>query len=203
VEYSFYTISSNSTATYKDKGSKFIAFAYPVGNEEKVKEYLDELKNRFHDARHHCYAYKIGVSNILERMNDDGEPSGTAGKPIHGQILSASLTNVLIAVVRYFGGTLLGTGGLIHAYKTAAAAAISHAKIVKKILRDKIDIEFGYPVINQVMQVIKEEQIENADYDLREKCRISIQSDPGKTEQLLQRFVLIDNLEVKITKPCL
>jgi uncharacterized YigZ family protein len=186
---------------YKDKGSKFIAFAYPVANEEDVKEHLNEIKTRYHDARHHCYAYKIGLSRVSERMNDDGEPPGTAGKPIHGQILSASLTNILIIVVRYFGGTLLGTGGLIQAYKSAAAAAIKQAGIVKETLHDKIDLEFGYPVINQVMQIIKEEQLEDAEYDLREDCKISIQSDPRKTGKLLQRFGLIDNLKVQITKP--
>ena len=128
---SYRTIKTLSQGLYKDKGSKFMAFAYPVSEQESIKPIIDDIKKTYHDARHHCYAYMIGYQRQIWRANDDGEPSGTAGKPILGQINSAELTNILIVVIRYFGGILLGTSGLINAYKCAAADAISNAEIVE------------------------------------------------------------------------
>ena len=131
------TIKSVSHGLFKDKGSKFISIAFPVRNEDEIKKFLDETRKEHHDARHHCYAYALGKDGSAWRSNDDGEPSGTGGKPILGQIRSFGVTNVLIIVPRYFGGTLLGTSGLINAYKTAAESALSNAEIIDYIIQQK------------------------------------------------------------------
>ncbi|MDR2971748.1 MAG: YigZ family protein [Bacteroidales bacterium] len=130
----FYTISEPAEAIFKEKKSKFLAFAFPVENEAEIKEKVAFLKKKYHDARHHCYAYILGAEKLKYRMNDDGEPSGTAGNPIHGQLLSKEVTNVLIVVVRYFGGIKLGTGGLRVAYKLAAKKVLENATIIEKIV---------------------------------------------------------------------
>ncbi|PLX14682.1 MAG: YigZ family protein, partial [Marinilabiliales bacterium] len=130
----YLTISKPSEGLFKDRGSKFLAFAYPVSSEEEIKAFQEQLRSDYHDARHHCYAYMLGPKKENYRANDDGEPSSTAGKPILGQIRSFDLTNILIVVIRYFGGTKLGVGGLINAYKTAAEEALKNAKIIRKTL---------------------------------------------------------------------
>jgi len=132
AEIKIKTILSPAEAIFKEKRSKFFAFAYPVENEAEIKEKIAFLKKNFHDARHHCYAYILGVNKAIYRMNDDGEPSGTAGRPIHGQLLSKDVTNVLVVVVRYFGGVKLGTGGLRVAYKLAAKEVLENAIIIEK-----------------------------------------------------------------------
>ena len=141
---SYKTIKSFSHGIFRDKGSRFIANAYPVADQEAVKPILDSLRKEFHDARHHCYAYMLGRERSVWRVNDDGEPSGTAGKPILGQINSFGLTNILIVVIRYFGGTLLGVPGLINAYRSAASEAIANAKIIKCTVQDYYEITFPY-----------------------------------------------------------
>ncbi|OFX54518.1 MAG: YigZ family protein, partial [Bacteroidetes bacterium GWA2_30_7] len=148
----YLTIESQSEGLFKDKGSKFIAFAIPVCNEDEIKQHLESIRKKYYDARHHCYAYRLGLEGNIYRTNDDGEPSNTAGKPIYGQILSNELTNVLIIVVRYFGGILLGTGGLINAYKSASANAIANAKIIKKTEDTLLKIIFDYTITNDVMK---------------------------------------------------
>ena len=165
---SYKTIKTLSQGVFKDKGSKFISFAYPVSEQDAVKPIIDELKKKYRDASHHCYAYMIGYKRETYRVNDDGEPSGTAGKPILGQINSAGLTNVLIVVVRYFGGTLLGTSGLINAYKCAAANAINVAEITERFVKDYYQIKFPYESLSQVMKVLKEENvgITNQSFDI-------------------------------------
>jgi len=150
------TILSISEGIYKDKSSKFLSFALPVSNVEEIKEIIKTYKKEYFDARHICYAFTIGVENKEWRANDDGEPSGTAGRPIHGQINSKELTNVLVIVVRYFGGVLLGTGGLTTAYKEAAADALNNAIIVEKHEEETISINFDYLQLNDVMKVIKD-----------------------------------------------
>jgi uncharacterized YigZ family protein len=151
------TISGSSQGVYKEKGSKFIARAYPVHTEEEVKEKLRALRKEYHDARHHCFAYCLGPDRSAYRVNDDGEPSGTAGKPIFGQIQSKDLTNILIVVVRYFGGIKLGIPGLINAYRTSAKEAIENTKILTKTVNEEYIISFEYQVINDIMRILKEE----------------------------------------------
>lgn len=166
------TIIEQSEGLYKDKGSKFIAFAIPVLNEEQIKEHLQELRKKYYDARHHCYAYALGPMRDAFRINDDGEPSGTAGKPIYGQILSHDLTNILIVVIRYFGGVKLGVRGLINAYKAAAQEAIDNNTIEEKIIKEVYELEFDYPLMNEVMRVLKEQELEQISHDFAMSCKI-------------------------------
>jgi len=175
MEDTYKTIAIPTEGLYKEKGSKFIALAYPVYSEEEVKEIIAELKKKYYDARHHCYAYSLGADKGRYRANDDGEPNHSAGDPILGQIRSADLSNVLIVVVRYFGGTKLGVSGLIHAYKTAAADALAQAQVVEKHETTLLRAHYAYPQMNEVMRLVK-------DYDLlvREQhfaldCRLALE----------------------------
>ncbi len=175
----YLTISSVSEALYKDKGSKFYAFAYPVQTVEQIKEILAEKRKEYYDARHVCYAYMLGYERGVFRANDDGEPSGTAGRPILGQINSSNLTDILIIVVRYFGGTLLGTSGLIQAYKTSAAEAIAAATIEERIVEKTFVSKFGYQDLNAVMRIMKDfdlaivNQVQEMDCTLYFRIRLS------------------------------
>ena len=153
------TIESPTTGEYKEKGSKFIAYAYFVQTEADIKGYLDELKKEHFKARHHCYAWRLGLGKDSYRANDDGEPSGTAGRPILGQIDSFGLTNLLIVVVRYFGGTKLGTSGLITAYKTAAMDALQQATITERIVETVLTLKAPYILLNELMQYLKSQEI--------------------------------------------
>ena len=162
------TIAAPAEGLYKEKGSKFLAFAYPVRTTDEVKEHLEVLRKQYFDARHHCYAYILGANKDAWRANDDGEPSGTGGRPIHGQLLSADLTDTLIVVVRYFGGILLGASGLANAYKTAARDAIDHAEIVERTIDVRYRLRFEYALMNDVMRIIKDFDLkpENQQFDL-------------------------------------
>ncbi|MBK5195599.1 MAG: YigZ family protein [Proteiniphilum sp.] len=171
----FYTIEQPGEGFITEKKSKFISHIIPVKSAEEVKEIVGEHRKKYYDARHVCWAYMLGWERDEFRANDDGEPSGTAGKPILGQINSAGLTDVLILVVRYFGGTLLGTGGLIKSYKEAAAAAIANVEIVEKTVDDFIDIYFEYPLFNDVMHVLKQFASVRWTQDFRESCRMRLQ----------------------------
>ena len=168
------TIASPSKGQFKAKGSRFLAFAYPVEKEEEIRQRIAELKKMYHDARHHCFAWRLGPDMERYRVNDDGEPSGSAGKPIFGQIQSREITQILVVVVRYFGGTLLGVGGLISAYRSAAAAALNQAVIVEKKVEDHLFLEFGYNEMNAVMKVIKDFDLpyENQQFDL--ECSLTL-----------------------------
>jgi uncharacterized YigZ family protein len=168
------TIAAPSEGLYKEKGSKFLAFAYPVRNLDEVKAHLEQLRKDYFDARHHCYAYILGPRKDAFRANDDGEPSGTGGRPIHGQLLSADLTDTLIVVVRYFGGILLGASGLANAYKAAARDAIDHATIVERTIDVRYRLLFEYAAMNDVMRILKEYNLkpEQPLYDL--DCRIEV-----------------------------
>lgn len=172
----FKTIAQTSEGLYKEKGSKFMAFAYPVDNENAVKEIVANLKKEYHDARHHCYAYILGPDKSAFRLNDDGEPSGTAGRPIYGQLLSKDVTNVLVVVIRYFGGILLGTSGLINAYKTAAKDALDNNTIVEKTIDEKYRVSFDYTEMNSVMKLLKDPyvQILGQTFDERNQIDFSI-----------------------------
>jgi uncharacterized YigZ family protein len=172
-EDTYKTLEERCTGLFKEKGSKFIAWAVPVKTEEEVKLVLEELRKEYYDARHHCYAYILGPDKSAWRANDDGEPSGTAGKPIHGQLLSFDLTNVLIVVIRYFGGTKLGVSGLINAYKTAAREAIISGKIIELTVNEVYKIEFPYESMNEIMRIIKEESAQIIDNQFINNCIIT------------------------------
>ncbi len=156
MEDIYKTIETIAEGIYKEKGSRFISFAYPVMNEDEIKSIVAAIKEKYYDARHHCYAWRLGADKLRFRANDDGEPSSTAGKPILGQIVSHDLTNILIVVIRYFGGIKLGVSGLIHAYRESTIDALSNAVIVEKTVNEQLRIHFSYLVMNDVMKIIKE-----------------------------------------------
>jgi uncharacterized YigZ family protein len=189
------TIKSFSQGIYKEKGSRFLAFAFPVSDPEQIKPLIDKIRKEHHEARHHCYAYMIGHERVIWRMNDDGEPSGTAGRPILGQINSFGLTNILIIVSRYFGGTLLGVSGLINAYRSAAASAITRAKIVECIIQDYYEIIFPYKSMNNVMRTLKEEGIGQSEQSFDLECRIRINFRLSAKEKILDRLSRIEGLK--------
>jgi uncharacterized YigZ family protein len=155
-EDTYKSIAGPSEGIYREKGSKFIALAFPVETEAEIKEKLAEIQKQYFDARHHCYSYILGPNKDAYRLNDNGEPSGTAGRPIHGQLLSKDLTNTLVIVVRYFGGIKLGVSGLINAYKTAAKDALDNATIIEKTVDETYKVSFDYSVMNSVMQLLKD-----------------------------------------------
>ena len=161
------TISSpGDEALFKDKNSKFWGYTFPVTNEEEVKQHLEALKKQHHSARHWCYAWQIGIETKTYRANDDGEPSNSAGQPIYGQILSHDLTNILIVVVRYFGGVKLGVGGLINAYRSGAQQAIASSNIIEKLIEIEFVAIFEYKDMNKVMRILKEHQLKISSQDL-------------------------------------
>jgi uncharacterized YigZ family protein len=187
----YQTISSSSQGIYKEKGSKFIAHAFPVSSEEDIKMQLAALRKEYPDARHHCYAYCLGYDKSAWRVNDDGEPSGTAGKPIFGQIQSMNLTNILIVVIRYFGGIKLGIPGLINAYRTAAREALGQTSIVARTVEEIYEVCFEYPLMNDVMKILKEEQADilRQEFENTSKIRFSIRRSSGmKITSRLQKI---------------
>jgi uncharacterized YigZ family protein len=159
MEDTYLTIETVAEGLYKDKGSKFIAFAHPVSTEEQVKQIIADYRKQYFDARHHCYAFMLGAAHSHFRASDDGEPSGTAGRPILGQIQSKQLTDIMVVVIRYFGGILLGTSGLIQAYKAATADALANAKIVERIVQQRYEAVFPYELMNEVMRVLKDDAL--------------------------------------------
>lgn len=173
---------------YSEKRSKFLAFAHHVTTENEVKELLQTYKKKYYDARHCCYAYMLGADRSVFRANDDGEPSSTAGKPILGQINAHELTDILIVVVRYFGGTKLGTSGLIVAYRTAAGAAIENAQIETRYVEDIIDYSFTYPLLNEVMRVVKELEPRIVSQTFDNTCHISLAIRKSQVDELRQRL---------------
>lgn len=198
MEDVYYTIEKESTGLFKDKGSKFYAFAYPLRNEENVKEILSILRKEHHSARHYCYAWRLGTKEITYRANDDGEPPSTAGKPILGQLQSFNVTNILVVVVRYFGGTLLGTGGLISAYRSAAADALKNAEIVKKIIEKEIILDFTYNELSEVMNVIKQENLSILKTRFEERCDLTFSVRETEYEKVKLIFNNIYGVGVKI-----
>ena len=188
----YLTISSPSEALYKDKGSKFYAFAYPVQTIEQIKEILAEKRKEYYDARHVCYAYMLGYEREVFRANDDGEPSGTAGRPILGQINSSNLTDILIIVVRYFGGTLLGTSGLIQAYKTSAAEVIAAATIEERIVEKTFVSKFGYQDLNAVMRIMKDFDLAIVNQIQEMDCTLYFRIRLGDIERVKDRFDKLD-----------
>lgn len=189
----YLTIAGKSEGLYKEKGSKFIALAFPVLSEEEVKAILVDLRKQYHDARHHCYAYILGFKGEHWRANDDGEPSSTAGKPIYGQLLSRNLTNTLVVVIRYFGGTKLGVSGLINAYKTAASESLDVATIVEKTVNDIYNISFAYPATNEVMRLIKDEDLSVINQVFDTSCSVTIGIRQSKLALVLDKVDKIDS----------
>lgn len=190
------TIEGPSEGIYKEKGSRFLAFAFPVSAIEEIKPIIESIRKQHHEARHHCYAYMLGQERNIWRVNDDGEPSGTGGKPILGQINSFGLTNILIVVSRYFGGTLLGVSGLINAYRSAAASAIQNAAITERTLKEYYNIVFPYLAMNDVMKILKEENAGQSDQAFDTECHIRISFRPLFKDRILTRFARIEGLEV-------
>ena len=193
-------IKSATTGVYKEKGSKFIAYSFPVHSEENVKEKLEEVKKLEHSARHHCYAYILKPDKSAQRANDDGEPSSTAGKPILGQILSNDLTNILIVVVRYFGGVKLGVPGLIRSYKTAALDAISNSEIITKIIKEQFAVSFKYPQMNEVMRLVKEYNLEVVNTDFQIECNLIFAVAKSESEEVVETFKKNYELTIKYLK---
>lgn len=191
------SIASESTGTYKDKGSKFIAFAYPLKSEEQVKGLVNALRLTHSKARHFCWAFRLTPDRSIFRLQDDGEPSGTAGRPILNALLSADLTDVLIVVVRYFGGTLLGVPGLIQAYKSAAMDSITEAKIVTKTLNDVYELTFPYLRMNDVMKIIKDEQPEVVSQSFDNDCKVQLSIRKSSVNAILHKFEKVEELSVK------
>ncbi len=193
----YLTIGQPVEALYKDKGSKFIGLAYPVQNEQQVKEILQGLKKEHHTANHHCYAYRLGADKLTFRANDDGEPSNTAGKPILGQIQSNDLTDILIVVVRYFGGTLLGVSGLIHAYKTTAAEAIKVSKIVEKQILFSYTIHFPFEQLNDVMKILKQSDSKITAQEFDNQCKISFNIRKASSEACEEKLKKTEGLTLE------
>jgi uncharacterized YigZ family protein len=191
------TITSSSKGIYKEKGSRFISFAVPVSSQEEIKPIIDKIKKEHHEARHHCYAYMIGHERIIWRVNDDGEPSGTAGRPILGQINSFDLTNIIIIVSRYFGGTLLGVSGLINAYRSAAISAIQNAELTERTILEYFEITYPYISMNDVMRILKEENIGQSKQSFDLECCILLNFRVSVKERVLNRLSRIDGLKYK------
>ena len=182
---------------FKEKNSKFFGFAFPVTSEIEVKTYLENLKAEHFSARHWCYAYQIGTENIKFRANDDGEPSNSAGMPIYGQIQSFDITNVLVVVVRYFGGVKLGVGGLISAYKTTAQLTLEEANIIEKTIDKHFKITFDYKNMNKVMRIIKEKNIQILHQKMELNCEIEIATRKKNAEEILAIFTALFEIEIE------
>lgn len=181
-------------ALFKDRSSKFLGYAFPVTNEEQVKEHIESLKKQHRSARHWCYAYQLGTGNKTHRANDDGEPNNSAGMPIFGQIQSFEVTNVLVVVVRYFGGTKLGVGGLINAYRTAAHMALEASRVVERTINKRILVTCTYDHLNKVMRVIKDNGIRVIEQDMQLHCRLTIEVRIKDADGLWNQFRNLHNV---------
>lgn len=197
MEDVFQTIEKESQGVFKDKGSKFYAFAFPVKQEDDVKEILSQLRKEHHSARHHCYAWRIGTEEITYRANDDGEPSSTGGKPILGQLQSFNVTNILLVVVRYFGGTLLGVSGLINAYRNAASDALKNAEIIQKTIEKEVILNFTYNELAEVMNTIKQENLTILNTRFEEKCNLTFSVRKSEYEKAIIKFSNIYGVEIQ------
>ena len=200
IKDSYLTIAADAEAIFKEKSSKFLCYAFHVESEEEIASHLERLRKQYYDATHHCYAWRLGPFGERFRANDDGEPSSTAGKPILGQMLSREVTNCLIVVVRYFGGTKLGVPGLIAAYKESAAAALDASKVVERTVDTRIRVEFSYVVMNDVMRIIKEEQpvVESQTFD--NLCSMMLAVRNSKADVVLGRLRKVEGAIVEIVE---
>ena len=198
MEDTYQTIAAPTEGIYKEKGSKFIALAYPVYSEEEVKELLTSLRKQYYDARHHCYAYTLGADKSRYRANDDGEPNHSAGDPILGQIRSADLSNVLVVVVRYFGGTKLGVGGLINAYKTATADALAQATLIEQYETTLLQVFFPYPQMNEVMRLIKTYELEIKQQRFELDCGLELEVRRKLAGEVTAKLQEIEHVRVAV-----
>lgn len=196
VEDTYKTLSKVSSGLIKDRSSKFHYFAFPVKTEEEIKNHLADLRKTYYDARHHCFAWILGINGDSYRANDDGEPNHSAGDPILGQIRSNQLTNILIVVVRYFGGTKLGMSGLINAYKTAAAMAIEENEIIEEQVKSQLKISFSYPAMNEVMKLVKNQELNIIDQQMSLDCQMSLEMRQGLFEFVLNALQEIESLQI-------
>jgi len=191
------TIIAPTEGIYKEKGSKFLSFAMPVNNSDEVKELVKNYRKEYYDSRHVCYAYMLGAERKEWRANDDGEPSGTAGRPILGQINSRELTNILVVVVRYFGGILLGTGGLVVAYKEATADALNQAEIIERTVDETISINFDYMLINEVMKIIKDTNTKILSQNFDNLCSMQLSIRKQDVKLLIKKLEKMNSLTIK------
>lgn len=196
IQDSYKSVASHSEGLFKDNGSRFIAHAYPVETEEEIKAIVDSLKKEYHDARHHCYAYRLGHLGDKFRANDDGEPSGSAGRPILGQIDSAGLSDILVVVVRYFGGIKLGIPGLIRAYKTSTLDALEQAEIVEKIAGKWFKVEFGYMAMNSVMKILKDMDLVQRNQEFSNSCSLETRVRLSLIDGFLDRISKVEDTTV-------
>jgi uncharacterized YigZ family protein len=194
----FKTIAYKSKGEFKDRGSKFYAFAFPVKNEEEVKEYQSTLRKEYHDARHHVYAFIIGSDASFYRASDDGEPANSSGMPVLGQIRSYELTNTLIIVIRYFGGTKLGIPGLINAYRSAAANALENNKIIEKVVQKRMIVSFEYPQLNLVMRIASENQLQQVNQHFDSSCSIEFLVNKADVENIIVNFEKNNDINIEI-----
>lgn len=198
IKDTYKTITKPSEETlFKDRNSKFFGYAFPVFTEEDIKERLEELRKQHHTARHHCYAWQLGTEKIRFRANDDGEPSNSAGQPIYGQIQSFDVTNILIVSVRYFGGTKLGVGGLINAYRTSAQLALEASEIVEKTIDVHYKLKFGYDMMNKVQRIIKERNLDIINQKLELDCEYTISVRKKEAESIFEVFDSLFKVEIK------
>jgi uncharacterized YigZ family protein len=190
------TIAQPTEGVFRDRGSKFLAFAYPISSDSEIKPIVTHLKAEHPKANHHCWAIRLGIDRSVFRVNDDGEPSGTAGRPILNTLLSKNITNVLVVVVRYFGGTLLGVPGLINAYKAATEAALSEAQLIDKTVNDIYTITFEYLQMNDVMRIIKDEQLEIMEQRSELNCEIRFSVRKTQVEQVMSKLNKVSGVKV-------
>lgn len=195
---SYRTIARPAETTYRQLSSKFLVYAYPVESEAEIKEYLDTLRKRWFDATHHCYAWRLGAKGEQFRANDDGEPSSTAGKPILGQLLSQDITNCLVVVVRYFGGTKLGVPGLIAAYKESTALVLAECEIVERTVDVVIEVSFSYIAMNDVMRIVKDMQPKVINQVFDNLCTMTLSIREGDSEQLIGRLEKVEGATVEV-----
>lgn len=193
----FRTIASPAEAVFKDRSSKFLAFAYPVASPDDTRDILEGLRKKYYDATHHCFAYRCGAQGEIFRMNDDGEPSGTAGKPILGQMLSAGVTDCIIVVVRYFGGTKLGVPGLINAYRQSAAGVLAVADIVERTVDTIMEVVFPYVCMNDIMKVVKEEQPRIISQNFDNLCRMTLAIRRSRAHSLRGKFANAEGSQIR------
>jgi len=193
----YYTVERACVAEFKDRGSKFIGYSFPIGSVEEFKQRLEEVKKEHPKATHHCFAYRIGTDKNTFRVSDDGEPSGTAGKPILGQLDSKSLTNILVVVVRYFGGTLLGVPGLINAYKSAASMVLQLTPVVQRNIEVNYTLQFDYTQMNDIMMIVKQMNCTVLEQEISMFCRLKIGISKARLQEALYRLEEIRNVEIK------
>ncbi len=192
----YLTVANFCEGFFKDRNSKFVSLVFPVSSEEEILEIYKQVKKKYHDAHHHCFAYRLGALREKYRASDDGEPANSAGKPILAQIDARNLTNILIIVVRYFGGTLLGVGGLINAFRTATIDALSKAEIITRIVEIPVEITFDYAAMNNVMRVIKDENLKPVNQKFEQNCSLTVSVRKSVLEKIIEKLTKIETVRI-------